>query len=190
MMVNTWTIFKLSLCVCVYTHTHKYTHNDNLKMVQVFHMMLITVWSSTTIEHLHTLKFTLVKKLFTALPDCNRTCSLLPRQKTTVIILGTKLANSEYVKSNMQNHALTTYLYAWMTQSLPWLWERLMIMKTTYSMSRKSLNKRLTSGRVLRLRLPTHRTQFALRSSAFVCVRLCASACVCVCPCVSASLPP
>ena len=64
-----------------------------------------------------------------------------------------------------------------------------------YSTSRKSLNKRLTSGRVLRLRLPTHRTQFALHSSAFVCVcvflrlstffcvHLHASACFCVCPC-------
>ena len=40
----------------------------------------------------------------------------------------------------------------------------------TYSTSQKSLNKRLTSRRVLRLRPPTHWTQFALRSS--VCVRL------------------
>ena len=66
-----------------------------------------------------------------------------------------------------------------------------------YSTSQKSLNKRLTSGRVLRLRPPTHRAQFAMRSSTFVrvhlcsstfvCVRLCASACVFVSPCVSAS---
>ena len=66
--------------------------------------------------------------------------------------------------------------------------------------SRKSSNKCLTSGRVLRLRLPTHRTQFALHSSvfihvrlcvsAFVCVRLCVSVCVCVHPWASATLPP
>ena len=58
------------------------------------------------------------------------------------------------------------------------------------STSRKSLDKRLTSGCVLGLRPPTHWTQFALRlstciyvclcSSAFVCVCLCSSACVCV----------
>ena len=49
----------------------------------------------------------------------------------------------------------------------------------SYSMSRKSLNKCLMSGRVLRLRLPTHRMQFALCSSACVWVRLGSSACVC-----------
>ena len=49
-----------------------------------------------------------------------------------------------------------------------------------YSTSRKSLNKRLTSGHVLRLRPPTHQMQFALCSSAWVCVRLHASAYVCV----------
>ena len=49
-----------------------------------------------------------------------------------------------------------------------------------YSTSRKSLNKRLTSKRVLRLRPPTHWTQFALRASEFVCVRLRESVCVCV----------
>ena len=48
-----------------------------------------------------------------------------------------------------------------------------------YSTSRKTLNKRLTSGRVLRLCPPTHWTQFALRSSACVCMRLCTSVCVC-----------
>ena len=54
-----------------------------------------------------------------------------------------------------------------------------------YSTSRKSLNKRLTSGRVLRL-----------RSSACVCVRMrlrlraSAFACVCIHPCASANLPP
>ena len=62
---------------------------------------------------------------------------------------------------------------------------------TYYSTSRKSLNKRLASGRVLRLRPPTHWTQFALRSSACVCVSLLAFACACVsllvfaCVCVS-----
>ena len=59
-----------------------------------------------------------------------------------------------------------------------------------YSASWKSLNKHLTSGRVLRLCLPTHWSQFALCSSAWVCVRLrgsvfiwvrlCSSARVCV----------
>ena len=46
-------------------------------------------------------------------------------------------------------------------------------------MSRKFLNKCLMSGRILRLCLLTHRTQFALRSSAFICVRLRTSVCVC-----------
>jgi len=49
-----------------------------------------------------------------------------------------------------------------------------------YSTSRKSLNKRLASGRVLRLRPPPHRTYVRLRSSARVCVRPRASARVCV----------
>ena len=79
-----------------------------------------------------------------------------------------------------------------------------------YSTSRKSLNKRLMSGRVLRLRpdavchafvcVRPHASAFVcirlcssvfvrvrLRLSAFVCVRLCASACVFVSPCVSVS---
>ena len=68
-------------------------------------------------------------------------------------------------------------------------------MDGNYSTSRKSLNKRLASGRVLRLRPPTHWTQFALRSSAFVCVRLRSSAfvyvrlrvSVCVCMLLRAS---
>ena len=57
-----------------------------------------------------------------------------------------------------------------------------------YTASQKALNKHLTSGCVLRLRPPTHWTQFALCSSAFVCVCLCLSACVCVRLCTS--LPP
>ena len=50
-----------------------------------------------------------------------------------------------------------------------------------YSTSRKSLNKRLASGHVLRLRPPTHWMQFALRSSACTCVCLRSSAFVCIC---------
>ena len=52
--------------------------------------------------------------------------------------------------------------------------------KVTYSASQKSLNKRLTSGHVVRLRL-----QFPLCSSAFVCVRLGLSACTCIRLCIS-----
>ena len=43
-----------------------------------------------------------------------------------------------------------------------------------YSTSRKSLNKHLTSRRVLRLRLPKH------TGRSLLCVCLCASACVCL----------
>ena len=45
-----------------------------------------------------------------------------------------------------------------------------------YGASRKSLNKRLMSGRILRLLPPTHWTQFALRSSACICIHLPSSA--------------
>ena len=58
------------------------------------------------------------------------------------------------------------------------------IIDVNYSTSQKSLNKRLASGRVLRLRPPTHWTRslprVRLRASACVCVCLRASACVCV----------
>ena len=47
-----------------------------------------------------------------------------------------------------------------------------------YGLSWKSLNKRLTSWCILRLHLPTHWTQFALRSSACVCARLRSSVCL------------
>ena len=61
-----------------------------------------------------------------------------------------------------------------------------------YSTSRKSLNKRLMSGCVLRLHPPTHRTLFALCSSVCVCVCLRASACIyvrlCASVCVSVRL--
>ena len=54
-----------------------------------------------------------------------------------------------------------------------------------YSTSRKSLNKRLTSRRVLRLRLPKH-TECSLLwvhlcASTCICVRLPVSMCVCMC---------
>ena len=54
-----------------------------------------------------------------------------------------------------------------------------------YSIPRKSLNKCLTSGRILRLRPPTHWMQFTLHLSTDVCLRLCA--CICICLCVFAS---
>ena len=50
------------------------------------------------------------------------------------------------------------------------------------------MNKRLASGRVLRLRPPPHRTCVCLRASARICVRLRASACVaCVLVCLYTS---
>ena len=52
-------------------------------------------------------------------------------------------------------------------------------------MSRKSLNKRITSGHVLRLHPPM---QFALRSSECICIGLYASACVCTRLWASASI--
>ena len=44
---------------------------------------------------------------------------------------------------------------------------------------KKSVNKRLTSGCILRLHPPTHWTQFALRSSACICVCLRLHVCSC-----------
>ena len=51
----------------------------------------------------------------------------------------------------------------------------------TYSTSRKSLNKCLTSGCVLRLRPPTYWIQFTLHSSCDIGLHLCVHICICMC---------
>ena len=51
----------------------------------------------------------------------------------------------------------------------------------TYTTSWKSLNKRLTSGRVLRLCPPTHWMQFALNSSSDIGLHLRVRICICMC---------
>ena len=50
----------------------------------------------------------------------------------------------------------------------------------TYSTTRKSLNKCLNVWMRLEVASAHTWTQFALRSSAFICVRLCETVCVCV----------
>lgn len=59
-----------------------------------------------------------------------------------------------------------------------------------YSTSQKSLNKRPTSGHILRLCLPTHWTQFPLRLSSNVRLHLRSPVCVCVRICVHSRSPP
>ena len=54
------------------------------------------------------------------------------------------------------------------------------------SIPQKSLNKYLTSGRVLRLRPPTHWMQFTLHLSTDV--SLCLCVCICICLCMFASV--
>ena len=58
-------------------------------------------------------------------------------------------------------------------------------MREHYSTSRKSLNKRLASGRIMKLHPPTQWMQFTLCSSCNVHVRPRASTCVHLCLCVS-----
>ena len=107
---------------CQATKTRKKKNSSSTHLDFSTKLMLITVRSFTTTQRLHSFKFTLVKRLFTALADCSmlrrtpfsnlvrmHTCSLIPRAMTTVIALGMRL---------VLTHALTMYLHAQLARSI------------------------------------------------------------------------
>ena len=84
--------------------------------------MLITAWSYTTTQRLHSSEFTLVDKVVHSMTYCcplrrtpfsnvvhMRTCNLVPKLKTTVIGLGARLA---HVKSRVDQRTVR-HTYGW-----------------------------------------------------------------------------